>query len=50
MDFNAVSLIRHFSDTCVNTRYPVWNQTLKLVGGLDDTGKLQGSLWLVLYD
>ena len=26
LNFDADSKIRYFSDTCVNTRYPVWNQ------------------------
>jgi hypothetical protein len=50
LDFNADSQIRHFSDTCINSRYPVWNQSLRLEGSLDGTSKIQGSVWLVVYD
>ena len=50
LDFNPDSQIRHFSDTCINTTYPVWNQVLNLEGLLDESGKLFGSVWIRVYD
>lgn len=50
LDYEENSQVRHFSDTCIRSRDPVWNQRLSLEGPLAEDEKLGGSIWINVYD